>query len=150
MAGSQENVNVERWRPGFWRLFRQFASNVSEHHTLLAAAGVAYFFALALVPAVVTIVSIYGLVAEPYEVAEQLEPLTDALPDEAGKLVVTQLRGVTSIGEGRVGISLATHQPRCAAPLHTLLAPVHPEPRQSHEHICKHVRAHGLLDLHAG
>jgi len=107
MAGSQENVNVERWRPGFWRLFRQFASNVSEHHTLLAAAGVAYFFALALVPAVVTIVSIYGLVAEPYEVAEQLEPLTDALPDEAGKLVVTQLRGVTSIGEGRVGISLA-------------------------------------------
>ena len=107
MAGSQENVNVERRRPGFWRLLRQFASNVSEHHTLLAAAGVAYFFALALVPAVVTIVSIYGLVAEPYEVAEQLEPLTDALPDEAGKLVVTQLRGVTSIGEGRVGISLA-------------------------------------------
>ena len=81
MAGSQENVNVER-RP-VSELLRQFASNVSEHHTLLAAAGVAYFFALALVPAVVTIVSIYGLVAEPYEVAEQLEPLTDALPDEA-------------------------------------------------------------------
>ncbi|MEC9058808.1 MAG: YihY/virulence factor BrkB family protein [Actinomycetota bacterium] len=107
MSGSQPNAREDRWRPRFWRLFRQFTSNVSDHHTLLAAAGVAYFFALALVPAVVAIVSIYGLVAQPHEVADQLEPLTDALPAEAGKLVVTQLRGVTSIGEGRVGISLA-------------------------------------------
>ena len=107
MDSSQLGGGDNRKRPGFWRLFRQFTSNVSNHHTLLAAAGVAYFFALALVPAVVAVVSIYGLVAEPHEVAEQLEPLTDALPSEAGKLVVTQLRGVTSIGEGRVGISLA-------------------------------------------
>ena len=65
---------------------------MSDHHTLLAAAGVAYFFALALVPTVVAIVSIYGLVAEPHEVADQLEPLTDALPGEISKLVVTQPR----------------------------------------------------------
>ncbi|MEC7427126.1 MAG: YihY/virulence factor BrkB family protein [Actinomycetota bacterium] len=107
MSGSRPGGHDGRRRPRFWQLFRQFTSNVSDHHTLLAAAGVAYFFALALVPAVVAIVSIYGLVAEPHEVADQLEPLTDALPDEAGKLVVTQLRSVTSIGEGRVGISLA-------------------------------------------
>ena len=107
MDSSQPGGGDSRRRHGFWRLFRQFTSNVSDHHTLLAAAGVAYFFALALVPAVVAVVSIYGLVAEPHEVAEQLEPLTNALPSEAGKLVVTQLRGVTSIGEGRVGISLA-------------------------------------------
>lgn len=107
MSGSRPDGHKGRRRPRFWKLFRRFTSNVSDHHTLLAAAGVAYFFALALVPAVVAIVSIYGLVAEPHEVADQLEPLTDALPDEAGKLVVTQLRGVTSIGEGRVGISLA-------------------------------------------
>ena len=107
MSGSRPDGFKGRRRPRFWKLFRRFTSNVSDHHTLLAAAGVAYFFALALVPAVVAIVSIYGLVAEPHEVADQLEPLTDALPDEAGKLVVTQLRGVTSIGEGRVGISLA-------------------------------------------
>ena len=107
MNSSQPGSDAGRRRTGFWQLFRQFTSNVSDHHTLLAAAGVAYFFALALVPAVVAVVSIYGLVAEPHEVADQLEPLTDALPSEAGKLVVTQLRGVTSIGEGRVGISLA-------------------------------------------
>ena len=107
MSGSRPDGHEGRRRPRFWQLFRRFTSNVSDHHTLLAAAGVAYFFALALVPAVVAIVSIYGLVAEPHEVADQLEPLTDALPAEAGKLVVTQLRGVTSIGEGRVGISLA-------------------------------------------
>ena len=106
MTSSQPEGLGARGRPGFWRLLRQFTSNVSEHHTLLAAAGVAYYFALALVPAVVTIVSIYGLVAEPNEVADQLAPLTNALPSEARELVVAQLRGVTSIGDGRVGISL--------------------------------------------
>ena len=107
MTSYQPDRRDARRPPGIWQLMRQFTSNVSEHHTLLAAAGVAYYFALALVPAVVAIVSIYGLVAEPDEVADQLEPLTDALPNEAAQLVVTQLRGVTSIGGGRVGISLA-------------------------------------------
>ena len=74
---------------------------------MLAAAGVAYYFALALVPAVVSIVSIYGLIAEPDEVAVQLEPLTNALPQEAANLVVAQLRSVTAIGNGEVGLSLA-------------------------------------------
>ena len=80
MNSSRSVRGTGRRRTGFWQLFRQFTSNVSDHHTLLAAAGVAYFFALALVPAVVAVVSIYGLVAEPYEVADQLEPRTSALP----------------------------------------------------------------------
>lgn len=87
-------------------LARTYVRNVTEHHTLLAAGGVAFNFAIALVPAVVSIVSLYGLVAEPDEVAGQLEPLTDALPEEAAALVVAQLRSVTTISTGEVTVGL--------------------------------------------
>ena len=92
--------------PSLLALIRTYVRNVSEHHTLLAAGGVAFNFAIALVPAVVSIVSLYGLVAEPDEVAEQLEPLTDALPEEAAALVVAQLRSVTTISTGEVTVGL--------------------------------------------
>ena len=86
MTTSRPDGLNARWRPGFWRLVRQFASNVSDHHTLLAAAGGAYYFALALVPAVVAIVSVYGLVAEPNEVADQLEPQGNSWLPNFGEL----------------------------------------------------------------
>ena len=73
---------------------------------MLAAGGVAFNFAIALVPAVVSIVSLYGLVAQPEDVATQLEPLTNALPEEAAALVVAQLRSVTSISTGDVTVGL--------------------------------------------
>lgn len=92
--------------PGLLTLTRTYIRNVSEHHTLLAAGGVAFNFAIALVPAVVSLVSLYGLVAEPEDVGTQLEPLTDALPDEAAALVVAQLRSVTSISTGEVTVGL--------------------------------------------
>jgi len=107
MADHTSESSLSSSPQGLLRLTKDFIKNVSAHHTLLAAAGVAYYFALALVPAVVSIVSIYGLIAEPDEVAVQLEPLTNALPQEAANLVVTQLRGVTAIGNGEVGLSLA-------------------------------------------
>ena len=93
-------------RPGLLTLLHNYIRNVSEHHTLLAAGGVAFNFAIALVPAVVSIVSLYGLVAEPDDVATQLEPLTNALPDEAAALVVDQLRSVTTISTGEVTVGL--------------------------------------------
>ena len=41
MNSSRSVRGTGRRRTGFWQLFRQFTSNVSDHHTLLAAAGVA-------------------------------------------------------------------------------------------------------------
>lgn len=99
-------ANGRTERPGRFALIVTFVRNVSEHHTLLAAGGVAFNFAIALVPAVVAIISLYGLVAEPDDVARQLEPLTSALPTEAADLVVAQLRGVTSISTGGVTTGL--------------------------------------------
>lgn len=70
---------------------------------MLIAAGVAFYAALALVPAMLGVVAFYSLVAEPSDVESQLRPLTDALPDEVGSLLVSQLESVT--GAADIGLT---------------------------------------------
>ena len=48
----------------------------------LLAAGVAFFALLALVPALVALVSLYGLVADPSDVNEQVDDVLGAAPTE--------------------------------------------------------------------
>ena len=57
-------------------------------------------FALALFPALVAVVSIYGMLVSPTEVAHQVDSITRAMPPEARQLVVTQLQTVTAKSRG--------------------------------------------------
>jgi membrane protein len=70
------------------------ADNVS-----LLSAGVAFYALLALVPGLVALVSIYGLAADPADVAEQVRDSLAAAPAEARDLVESQLTAITE-GDG--------------------------------------------------
>ena len=89
-----------------WRFAVQLAHEITEHHTLLIASGVAFSSVLGLLPALVAVVSVYGLVASPEDVESNLGPLTTALPQDAADLVVNQLRNVTEISSSQVTIGL--------------------------------------------
>ena len=60
------------------------------------AAGVAFYAFLAFVPALIAFISIYGLVANPSDVTDQVEDIASALPTEVQDFLVFQL---TSISE---------------------------------------------------
>lgn len=64
---------------------------VRDGQITLIAAGVAFYATLAIFPALISIVTVYALVADPEQVKKQLEPLTDALPRSAADLLVEQL-----------------------------------------------------------
>ena len=72
----------------------------------ITAAGVAFYGMLALVPAMIAIVSIYGLVVSPEESARQVEGFTRALPGEAARLLVDQLKSITGGDSGQLGVKL--------------------------------------------
>jgi membrane protein len=72
----------------------------------LLSAGVALFFLLALIPALIAGVSIYGLVADPSEVQEQVEDLTDGAPEEVQALLETQLERITESSSSSIGLGL--------------------------------------------
>ncbi len=64
----------------------------------LRAAGVAFFFFLALVPALAAVAGIYGLVADPADVFEQVDRLDGFVPDDAIKLVEGEMQSIANSG----------------------------------------------------
>ena len=83
------------------------ARNITAHHTMLVASGVAFSCVLGLIPALLAVVAVYGLVAEPSDVESNLAPLVDALPTDAGELLIDQLENVTEISNAEVTLGLA-------------------------------------------
>ena len=66
----------------------------------LMSAGVAFYALLALVPGLVALISIYGLLAEPSDVEEQVTSTLSAAPVEVRELVTAQLEAIVSSAGG--------------------------------------------------
>ncbi len=70
----------------------------------LLSAGVAFYSLLALIPALVAAVSVYGLVADPDQVQRQVEDVASGLPGSAQELLTDQLDRV--VGSSSAGLSI--------------------------------------------
>jgi len=79
-------------------------ARVREHNTTLVAAGVAFYAFLALVPTLVALISVYGLVADPADVRQQVQDLSSSLPAEVEDFLVYQLTQI--INANRSGLSV--------------------------------------------
>jgi membrane protein len=69
----------------------------------LLAAGVAFYAFLAIFPALIALVSIYGLFADPTTIANQLNSLTATLPEQARQVITDQ---VTQLASRRAALSI--------------------------------------------
>jgi membrane protein len=72
-------------------------------HVPLLSAGVAYYAFMAIFPALIALVAIYGLFADPATIATQLNSLTEALPPDARKIIIDQ---VTMLAARRAALSI--------------------------------------------
>jgi membrane protein len=84
---------------------RAWAENNADNMPIIGA-GVAFFAFLAVFPALIATISLYGLVASPEEVAQQIESLSDQLPEEAQQLLGEQLTAITQNSGGALTFSL--------------------------------------------
>jgi membrane protein len=80
----------------------------------LPAAGVAFYGLLSLVPALVVLVSVYGLIADPEGIEDDIEDLLAAAPEEVQDLVTSQLSTIVEsspsslrVGGAVVGVVVA-------------------------------------------
>lgn len=89
---------------GWWAILKRTYAETSADNIGLVAAGVAFFFLLALAPALASFVSIYGLVQEPAEVQAQVEQLSAVLPAEARTIITDQLERIVSQSDTTLGI----------------------------------------------
>jgi membrane protein len=86
-------------------LAKAVKARMDDHNLTLVAAGVAFYSFLAFIPALVAVVSLYGLVANPADVTRQVDDLAGALPDEARAFMTSQIQSI--IASSSAGVTLA-------------------------------------------
>jgi membrane protein len=79
---------------------------LQEDHVQVVAAGVAFYFFLALFPAIAALVAIYGLFTSPGEVQQQMSQITDQLPQEAHQMISDILQRLAGQSESTLGWGL--------------------------------------------
>jgi membrane protein len=85
---------------------KRLPERVREHNLTLVSAGVAFYAFLAFIPTLIAVVSIYGLVANPDDIARQVESFAGALPDEVQRFIEFQLRSIAESSSGTVSVTL--------------------------------------------
>ncbi len=80
--------------------------DVGENRIMLVSAGVTFFALLAIFPAIAALVSLYGLVADPSTIAEQIGSLQGLLPQGALEIVGEQVTRLNEKGSTTLGLSL--------------------------------------------
>lgn len=106
IPGEQAETPAQIPATGWWQVVRRAMKEASADNVPMLAGGVAYFAFLAIFPALIAAISLYGLVADPATVAAQLEGIAVALPESAQPLIADQLKAVVSTSGGALTTGL--------------------------------------------
>lgn len=90
-AASQHASLREIDGAGWWRVARHVWASMMRHNIGFLAAGVAFYAFLSLAPALGLVVMVYGLIASPETIFDNLTDLIRLMPAQAAKIVVEQL-----------------------------------------------------------
>lgn len=101
-ADSAVGIPKSGWKDIALRLKDRFG----EDHVSLAAAGVAFFGFVAMVPLMAAGVSIYGLLADPDNVTSLVDRIDGSVPQEVAALIKQQLESVTESSSSALGIGV--------------------------------------------
>lgn len=101
-AKSNDRLGKSGWKSTIKRTRHEVKSD----HLSIVAAGVAYFAFLAIFPGLAALVSIYGLVADPAAVEQQVASMRGVLPGQAADLIGNQLQRIAAGSSQTLGWSL--------------------------------------------
>jgi membrane protein len=90
---------------GWAAIAKRTAKEVKADQVPLLGAGVAFYALLSLFPAIIAGVSIYGLVADPQTVRDQIDKLTRMLSPETAKILSQQISQITGSAGGALGVA---------------------------------------------
>lgn len=82
--------------PGsWWAILKRIYTKMHEHNLPLIAAGVAFYFLLAIFPLLGAIISLYGLMVSPDELQQHMALLIDVVPSQSRYIIEEQLTNLT-------------------------------------------------------
>jgi membrane protein len=97
LRAARQGGGVTAWKDVLLRV----RTHLREDNISLLSAGVAFFAMLSIFPALIAVISIYGLVAKPETARAQVQKLAAVLPRQARQTLTGQLEALThSAGKG--------------------------------------------------
>ena len=103
-AGYGAETPLEIPPKGWWQIAKRVFSQISKDRVLAEGAGVTFYTLLAIFPALATLVSLYGLIANPKTIADQLSALSGVLPGGAMQILHEQISSLTSKPSTGLGV----------------------------------------------
>lgn len=111
-GAQQENRGRGAGRPGqipargWWDILLRTKNEITQDNVSIVAAGVAFFAMLAIFPAMAAVISIYGLMASPEQVQQQVAGLSGLMPQQAIDIIAQQLRSVAQRSSNALSFGL--------------------------------------------
>lgn len=102
-ARSPGEISKRGWKD----ILSRVKGEISADNLSMISAGVAFYAILALFPAIAALISIYGLMADPAQVEQQIQAMSGFLPGEASTLIREQMHSVASRSGGALGLGVA-------------------------------------------
>ncbi len=82
-AGKPSQIPIKGWKD----IASRVKDQLPEDHVPIISAGIAFYFFLALFPALAAAFSVYGLVMDPAQVMQQMNQLANVLPEQAHQMI---------------------------------------------------------------
>lgn len=105
--GRQAEQPREIPKRGWMDVGKRVIAEVKADHVPVIAAGVAFYAWIALIPALIAMIMVYGLVASPDTVTQQIEQLTQSLSQSTAQVIQDPIKAATNAGGLSVGLLLS-------------------------------------------
>ena len=91
---------------GWWTVAKRVFAGFNDDRLMTEAAGVTFYTLLAIFPAVATLVSLYGLFADPASVNDQLQSIQGVVPSGGLDIISAQVKSLTANGRQALGFGV--------------------------------------------
>lgn len=90
---------------GWWAIAKRVAAKISSDRLLTEAAGITFYALLAFFPALTALVSLYGLIADPATISDNLGALSGVVPGGGMQIITDQVHSLTANGSEALGFA---------------------------------------------
>jgi membrane protein len=93
-------------KAGWWSICKRVYASLNRKNVSILAAGVAFYAMLSLFPALAALVAIYGLIADPATVQQQIHAIHGIIPGEAQQVIETYLKSIVTSNLSKLGMGV--------------------------------------------
>ena len=105
-AGADANSPSDIPARGWWQIIKRVFNQIGEDRVMAEAAGVTFYSLLAIFPAIASLISIYGLIADPATIGKHLSLAGGVVPEGGMQIISDQVKSLTTQPHKALGFGL--------------------------------------------